>query len=236
MKWLYLSLHVFTVSFPLIRAFEPRIFYAGKWKWLWPGLLITAAFFLIWDALFTRAGVWGFNAQYHLGVLLWGMPVEEWLFFVTVPFASVFIYECVIYFLPKVNATGFLRVFSMILGVGLLILAVLFNSQAYTFWDFLFAGSACLLLGYTAPAWLTHFWLAYAIHLLPFFLVNGVLTGSFIDGEVVWYNNAENLGIRLGTIPIEDTMYSLLLLLMNVAFYEYFRKNAFRRTNITTLP
>src|SRR5690606_26286023 len=133
-----------------------------------------------------------------------------------VPFASVFIYECVIYFLSNVQATAFLRAFSIILGLSLLVLAVVFNGQAYTFWNFLFAGIACLLLGYSAPAWLTHFWLAYAFHLLPFFLVNGVLTGSFIEDEVVWYNNAENLGIRLGTIPVEDTMYSLLLLLMNV--------------------
>jgi lycopene cyclase domain-containing protein len=60
------------------------------------------------------------------------------------------------------------------------------------------------------------FYLAYFVSLVPFLIVNGILTSL----PVVWYNNAHNLGIRLYTIPIEDTMYSLLLLLMNVWLYE----------------
>ena len=45
------------------------------------------------------------------------------------------------------------------------------------------------------------------------FVVNGVLTGSGIEDQVVWYDNTENLGFRLGTVPIEDSMYALSMLL-----------------------
>jgi lycopene cyclase domain-containing protein len=57
--------------------------------------------------------------------------------------------------------------------------------------------------------------------LIPFFIVNGVLTGSWIDNQVVWYNDAENLGIRMGTIPVEDSIYAYSMILMNLYYFEY---------------
>jgi lycopene cyclase domain-containing protein len=222
MKYLYLILHVFTISFPLVRSFEPRIAYAKKWGSLFPAIAITGVFFISWDVFFTRAGVWGFNPDYLIGIYLFSLPIEEILFFITVPFASVFIYECVVYFLPKIQNSKWLRWASSALAISLIILCVICYEQAYTFWNFLFTGLFLMIVVIKNPQWLSHFWIAYLLHLIPFFIVNGVLTGYGIESPIVWYNNMENLSVRLVTIPVEDTIYALLLLLMNVFFYENF--------------
>jgi len=59
--------------------------------------------------------------------------------------------------------------------------------------------------------------------LIPFFIVNGILTGTGIEGNIVWYNDEQNLGIRLLTIPIEDSAYAFSLILMNLLIYYKFR-------------
>jgi lycopene cyclase domain-containing protein len=64
------------------------------------------------------------------------------------------------------------------------------------------------------------FYFAFVVLLIPFFLINGILTGSFIAEPVVMYNNEENLGIRLGTIPLEDVVYGLLMLLLPITIWE----------------
>ena len=51
-------------------------------------------------------------------------------------------------------------------------------------------------------------------------MVNGLLTGSLIENQVVWYNNNENLSLRLGTIPVEDVFYALLMLLLVMIGYQ----------------
>lgn len=230
MKTLYFFIHLFTVSFPLIRSFEPKINYASRWRSLFPSIIVVAAFFIIWDIQFTNLGVWGFNDQYTLGIHLFSLPIEEWLFFVTVPFASVFIYDCVKHLIPTLDFHRSARFLALVLGITLLCLAFLYQSKNYTFWNFIFTGTFLLFTYWQNPQWLSSFWVTYAIHLIPFLLVNGILTGSFLDEPVVWYNNGENLGIRIFTIPIEDTMYALLLLVANISIYEYLNNYQQKRT------
>jgi lycopene cyclase domain-containing protein len=74
------------------------------------------------------------------------------------------------------------------------------------------------------------FYFTFLVILIPFVLVNGILTGSFIDGEVVWYNNEENLGIRIFTIPIEDFSYGFSLILFNLLAIS-FLKNKIQQIN-----
>lgn len=230
MKAIYLLIHLFAISYPLAQSFEHRLKYATKWKFLFPGIIITATLFVVWDIIFTKNGVWGFNEDYTLGINLFFLPIEEWLFFITIPFASVFIYECVIYFFPKITTHTRFKYFGIALALTAIITAAFNPDKLYTFWCFLLSGSYLMWVSLKNPQWLGIFFTTYFIHLIPFLLVNGILTGSWIDEPVVWYNNDHNLGIRIFTIPIEDTMYALLLLVLNISWYEYFKKSETIRT------
>ena len=67
------------------------------------------------------------------------------------------------------------------------------------------------------------------IALIPFFIVNGILTGSGLDAPIVWYNDAENAGIRFFTIPIDDVAYAWTLLAGNIAAYQYFMNKSAKK-------
>lgn len=224
MNWLYTSLLLFTLVFPTVRPYESRIQFASKWKAIWPGLIVTAAFFIIWDVIFTQKGIWGFNHKYTLGLDLWGLPIEELLFFFIIPFACLFIYESANAFFPSLSKPKVSQVIGWLMVVLLIVVSILNKDRQYTLWTSVFTLLFLIYILSKNPPWLTKFIVAYMLHLIPFFVINGVLTGSFIAEQVVWYNNEENLGIRLVTIPIEDLIYSMLLFLMNVTFYEHFKK------------
>jgi lycopene cyclase domain-containing protein len=71
------------------------------------------------------------------------------------------------------------------------------------------------------------FYRAYLVSLVPFYIVNGFLTSI----PVVIYNDKQNLGFRVGTIPFEDHFYLMGLLLMNIYLYEVFKSKAQNNTN-----
>lgn len=225
-KGLYLVLNFFTLLIPFVRSFEPRINFSGRWKSLFLSIFLVGTFFIVWDVIFTKMGVWGFNPKYLSGIELFSLPLGEWMFFITVPYACVFIYDVLNYFWPNSKkwdkVAGKLTTF---LTIVLLALSVYHFDRAYTFWNFLFTGLFLLYVNWVLkPGWLGKFYRAYAVGLIGFFGVNGILTGTGLEEQVVWYNPDEFMGIRMVTIPVEDTFYGMLLIMMNVWLYETFNQ------------
>lgn len=224
-KYLYLWLNILSISIPLLFSFyKPAPFYK-KWKYLWIAILVPAAIFIVWDEWFTQMGIWGFNPRYLTGFYIGSLPLEEVLFFICIPYACVFTYEALNFLIRKDMLRKFQSLITWVLASTLLLVGLLHYSKWYTAVTFL--SLSVYLLGlnhFTKPSYLGRFYLAYLFILIPFFIVNGILTGSFIDQEVVWYNPTEQLDIRIGTIPIEDTFYGMLLILMNVSILEFLQK------------
>jgi lycopene cyclase domain-containing protein len=219
----YLLINIFTISYPLFKSFEQKVNMVSRWPALLPAIGLTGAFFIIWDAIFTAMGVWGFNDSHLIGLRLLDLPLEEWLFFLTVPYACMFIYEVMNYFVKKDLLGKVARPFSIGLLVVLTVLGLLHLDKWYTSVNFLLTAAWLAFIVWRNPLWLGRFYLGYAVSLIPFLMVNGLLTGSFLEEPIVWYNDAENLGLRIGTIPVEDSVYMLLLLMMNTTIYEWLK-------------
>jgi lycopene cyclase domain-containing protein len=220
MHFIYIGLILFTISYPLFKSFEEKIQYSYKWKFLFPGLLLSGAFFIIWDIWFTSIEIWKFNPDYVLGLFIGGLPIEEWLFFIVVPFSCVFIYEVMNYFVKRDLLANYSKTITIILILISIIIAVLYRHQLYTVVTFsLLAIFLLFHLIILKSSYLGRFYLAWLVCLVPFFLVNGVLTAM----PVLIYNDAENMGIRLSTIPLEDAFYGMLNVLQVVTVYEWLK-------------
>jgi len=224
MKFTYLLVNLCSIAIPLAFSFEGKLQFYKKWKALFPALLIPAILFLIWDSIFTSQGIWGFNGQYFTGIYLHNLPLEEVLFFFCIPYCSVFTYEVLNHFVKQDLLSKYARYGTTILAYILVAIAFQYSDLAYTFWTSIFTLAFLLLhlVVLKKPYW-SRLVFAYLVILVPFVIVNGILTGTGLEEPVVWYNNAENLGIRLLTIPIEDTIYGFLLIGSNISLYEYFK-------------
>lgn len=221
MKYVYLLLDIGAISIPFLCSFYPKFSFYKKWKSFFIATFAMMLFFVSWDVLFTKFEIWGFNPIYLSGYSLLGLPVEEWLFFICIPYACVFTHYTLIYLMPNVQLSAKT---TKIITVSLLIVSVVTAISNYDRWyTVINFGYATLLLGLTwryGFAMLQRFYITYVVILIPFLLINGVLTGSLIENEVVWYANSENLNIRIGTIPIEDSMYAFTMLLTVILLME----------------
>lgn len=228
MQHLYLLLNIGSLSIPLLFSFHPKLRFYKLWKPLIVSLVLTMLIFIPWDVIFTINGVWGFNEAYFLDYKIFSLPIEEWLFFICIPYACVFTHYALVYYFPdKQLSEKSTKILSNLLIVCFFLIALFNYNKWYTVVNFTVAFSLTILVVRYNIALLSKFYLTFLVILIPFFIVNGILTGSMIHEEVVWYNNSENLGIRMFTIPIEDSIYAFSLILMNLFLLELFKgKNA----------
>src|SRR5665811_408850 len=184
----YLLILIVSVSVPLALSFDKKVQYYKNLKYILPAILVTAAFFVMWDINFTKAKIWGFHPEYTIGIDIKGLPIEEWLFFLVVPYSCVFIYEVLKFYLEKYEYANHFLVLSLFLIVGFALLSYFFRHQLYTFFTFLLSA---VYLAYTVfrnqfKQHITKFYFSFFVSLFPFTIVNGILTSL----PVVEYNSA----------------------------------------------
>lgn len=220
MKFTYLLIDLFSVLVPFIFSFHPSLKFYKHWPALLPAIVITGSIFIAWDMYFTHLKVWGFNADYLTGIYIVNLPIEEVLFFLCIPYSCIFTYACLKVMIKKTMSKLTQLIISPLLISASVFMVIRFHSLSYT--TYTFAVLAILL--FTAQfilkaSWLSYFYISYLLLLLPFLIVNGLLTGTGLANPIVWYNPQHILGLRILTIPVEDIFYGMDLILLNVFIY-----------------
>ncbi|CAG5017575.1 hypothetical protein DYBT9275_05802 [Dyadobacter sp. CECT 9275] len=230
MNYLYLLVDLGALSVPLLFSFHPKIQLYKQYPSLWSAIILTTIPFIIWDSHFTHIKVWGFNPDYLLGIYFWGLPIEEILFFICIPYACLFTYYCFRLYLSNTFSLKYEKLITLIFLTLTLAGGFLFYDRLYTFYTSVFLGITLVLSLIFRLKWLSKFYYVHMFLLLPFFIVNGILTGTGLEKPIVWYNDNENMALRIVTIPMEDIFYGMLMLLINTCLFEYFM--AFRRKTL----
>jgi lycopene cyclase domain len=226
---LYLKLELASLAVPLLFTFNRKMYFYRRWQAMLLSLCIVAAAYIISDIIFTDHGIWGFNQTYTSKIQILRMPIEEWLFFFIIPYASLFLHDTLVYVFPRVALPKpWTLGISIVFVISLLGVAISNSTRTYTLVISLAAAVSIALASIFAIDVLRRYYITFLVILIPFFMVNAVLTGSFIDAPVVWYNNQENLDIRIFTVPIEDIAYAFSLFLFNLTLMgkvdDYFKK------------
>ncbi|TXT64856.1 MAG: conserved membrane protein of unknown function [Promethearchaeota archaeon] len=213
---LYFWLNFLIILGPLILSFDKKVAFWRRWPPLLLSMLIVSTTFIIWDIIVTAIGHWSFSEFYAGTFKILGLPLGEWFFFIAVPYATIFIYECVRAY-SKDKEYHFSKY--IFIGIGLIgiLPLIFFLNKGYTVLMGIVFLINMLLIGLFGYDKFRSRWTLIGILLsyIPFLVFNGVFTYL----PIVLYNPEAIIGFRVISIPIEDFFYSFSLISLSLFFY-----------------
>lgn len=228
----YLIIDFLIIILPLIVSFFPYLSYYKKFPYVLFSIFTGGFFFVTWDIIATFRGDWSFNPEYVMGISFAGLPLEEVLFFIFVPYSLLLLYEQAAFFfkdrtVPWKQWTGYAA------GMILILVSFLFIGKNYTFMAIFSAG--IILLGmslfYSDILVCLAFWAYLIAGFLLFILFNYFLTSL----PVVIYSPSAVSGVRFLTIPLEDFFYNFTMMSVYLVFYRWAKDNPVTLKNFRIL-
>jgi len=227
MSYTYILILFFTIIICFLSSFDSRILFHRHFGAFFKAALVVAVPFIAWDIYFTAKGVWWFNTDYTLGFFIGGLPLEEWLFFICIPFSCIFTYFCFDKFFKLDWLYCFNNVIVFFSVIVCSIVALLYYDRIYTLLTAVITLIVLLYLHFVRCVdWIGKSSFVFTILMLGFFPVNGILTGTGLESPIVNYNPDDFLGIRMGTIPIEDAVYGYTQFLLVLYFFKQFKSKS----------
>lgn len=183
---------------------------------LYKTLVGTALPFLIWDWWATTQGHWSFSLDHTLGIQIAHLPLEEILFFFVAPFACLLIYFAVDRFVSQKQVQLPHALWIVLISFAVILLGLGIDRPYTAVVSFL----SLLALVFSWRFVRTSASLATIVYFLCgfcfFVLFNSMLTGIPVVSYATW----ATVGLRIGTIPIEDFWYNFLLLWLSLVIYQ----------------
>jgi lycopene cyclase domain-containing protein len=218
-KHIYALIALLSFAGPFAMSFDRKVYFIQYLPAIAIATLSIGALYIIWDVFVTRAGHWRFNDETVGSFRIAHLPVGEWLFFLLIPYPSIFIYEVVAAYFPATQTapdTGLAWLHFVLAGLFTL-LAIPARKRGYTMLAMVsaaiyFAASGIFTPGVIAvPGYL----LSMGLIFIAFIVINGLYTSI----PTIFYSDTAILGIRAGSIPLEDFVYNLSYIGLSLTVY-----------------
>jgi lycopene cyclase domain-containing protein len=207
---------------PLIYSiFDKTLFYLKNIKSLIFSILIVGGFFIVWDIIVTIRGHWDFSKNEIFGIYFFGLPIEEILFFIVVPFSCLLIWETLNFFNKSNLDFSSNKFIFYLIGSLFILFSLFFIHLEYTFVVLFITGLTLLLTNFSSNLFFKrNYYFFIIICFLLFLFFNYLLTSI----PIVIYGSNFITNFRILTIPIEDFFYNFSLLTLYLLVYELFKK------------
>jgi lycopene cyclase domain-containing protein len=223
MQFEYLLFNIIVIAGPLAYSFEKNVYFRQYWREAALGIGSSLVVYVVWDAAVTNRH-WFFNPLYIMDFRFFKLPIEEWLFFITVPYACLFVKEVLAIFVKNRSVRGleWVRAFMFaFLPAGIIVFQ---NGKEYT---------GLVLIAFSVVAFVDR---QLGVHTLlqtrTYLLLACVVGFTFVFNmyltarPLLIYAPEYQLDFRIITIPIEDFGYGVTHIALCNIVYEYFKVRA----------
>ena len=215
----YLLFNLVVLAGPLVSARFPPISFRHRWLPALVAAVTIAVPFLAWDVLVTGRH-WNFNDAYT-SVRLLGLPLGEWAFFLTVPLACSYTWEMLTGGYDPVAVRRAAPLWAMTTGLLVAGGAAWMRGLEYT--GFACGAFACAVARDLSSGGRVLRHRRCGVFLVMVVGFTAIFNGYLTARPLVLYDARYQLDFRIGTIPIEDFIYGLALVVANVTLFEQLR-------------
>ncbi len=216
-KHIYAIIALLSFAGPFAMSFDRRVYFI---QYLVPILIATlsiGALYIIWDVMVTKKGHWRFNDETVGPKRIAHLPPGEWLFFLLIPYACIFIYEVIAAYFGEGSAQPSLVWLQYALAGVFAVLIFLVRGKGYSMLAMTsaviyFLASAIFTPGIFGAS-------GFLISMLFIFVAFGLINGLYTSIPTIFYNENAILGVRVGTIPLEDFIYNLSYIGLTLTVY-----------------